>query len=770
MSEPLHVAFVWHMHQPYYRSALTGCFDMPWARMHALKDYAGMLHMLAPYPSLHQTFNLVPSLVEQLEVYASGDFSDVYWDHTLKPAVELDETERAFVVERMCERPEHPRARAHRRYLELSHMRESGRSRGWVECARGFSADDIRDLQVWFNLAWFDPVSLEVGPLAELARKARGFSESDKDILARAQAEVIEATLPAYRAATERGQVELTTSPYFHPILPLLCNTDAARIGCPDTLLPPRRFAHPEDAFEQIQAALHKHALVFGERPVGMWCSEQAVGEDVLPLLIESGVRWTISDETVLARSLGGAALSYQTSHSPSDLIGKSPATPRTHSLTPSELYAAYRLEREGSELAMVFRDHTLSDLIGFTYQSWDSRDAANDLLRRLREIRDSPELTPPRGGSRPEIARPEGGPARIGPPALVTIALDGENAWEYYPRGGRDFLKYLYEGLATDESLRCVTVSEHLSDYPPVRALGWLHTGSWIGGDLRTWSGDAGHNIAWDLLHSARDLAASCRDSEGAASRHAERVLDVGGRPEELPSGAPSAAETAWRHVSIAEGSDWYWWFGDHHHTELDYVWDASFRQHLLAVYRALGEHPPPRLFSPLLGETEASRAHEPAGAIDPTIDGVISYAEEWRQAGRLSADLFSTMQPSDTAGLIEIHFGWSDSSLCLLVTPAEGATLEGLEILVMPPSPDAGPDPLLRMSLASRGELSVVARHEILSGPVEATWGEVLEARVPLTSEQKNMISTQGLVVRLRQDDLAERIFRSIGLSTGQ
>jgi alpha-amylase/alpha-mannosidase (GH57 family) len=281
--------------------------------------------------------------------------------------------------------------------------------------------------------------------------------------------------IPAYQKAAERGQIELSTTPYYHPILPLLANTDSARVGAGDTVLPHRRFAHPQDAWEQVRNGIARHEQVFGARTQGMWCSEQSVGEDVLPLLMRAGMRWTVSDETVLARSVAGSAAAV--AERPSE------ASP----------YLPYLLRREEGELAIVFRDHTLSDLIGFGYQSWDSRDAAQDLLSRIRAV----------GAAAAEDPRRH--PAAVGPP-LVVIALDGENAWEYYPHDGRDFLHHLYQGLSADPGIRCVTISEHLAEHPAVTPLDWLHTGSWIGGDLRTWSGDPGHNAAWDLLHDARD------------------------------------------------------------------------------------------------------------------------------------------------------------------------------------------------------------------------------------------------------------------------
>ncbi len=752
MSEPLHVAFVWHMHQPYYRSALTGAFEMPWVRMHALKDYADMVQTLSSYPTLHQTFNLVPCLVEQLEAYASGSFTDVYWEHTVKPGVELDESERAFVLERMCERSDHRRASSHPRYLELACKRESCSSPNWRECARAFTTDELRDLQIWFNLAWFDPQTLEAEPLAGLVARGRDFREEDKQALAEVQARILAQTLPAYRDAAARGQVELSTSPYFHPILPLLANTDSARISSPDTLLPATRFAHPEDAREQIRKALEKHVRVFGETPRGMWCSEQAVGEDVLPMLIDAGLDWTISDETVLRRSLSGA-------DSP-DLADDGQAH-----------YLPYRLEREDGVINIVFRDHTLSDLIGFGYQSWDSKDAAADLLRRLREIGAS------RGGG-------ETGASGSDEPRLVTIALDGENAWEYYPRDGRDFLGHLYEGLSADDSLQSVTISEHLAGSPATRHLNWLHTGSWIGGDLRTWSGDNGHNRAWPLLHRARDLAArELATSDLAARAQDQRSQD--GRPQPEATLAANAAEEAkplagaqeaaeqdaaavWRHILVAEGSDWFWWFGNHHHTELDYVWDLNFRLHLQAVYHALAHPVPVELFFPILEPVPSIRPAEPTAPIAPTIDG-LAEPDEWQAAGFLTPEYSSTMQPSDTTRIEEVRFGWQGSSLCLLVTPRDSSDLAGLEIEIRVAGLRLADDRVAGLRLVGGGLIEVTCSQDAaLTGPVQAAWKKVLEVSVPLRGPELQVSGSIGLVVRIGRRGMIEHVFHSVGVTS--
>ena len=765
MAEPLHVAFVWHMHQPYYRSATTGAFELPWARMHALKDYLDMVETLGRYPEIHQTFNLVPSLVEQLECYAAGDFVDVYWDHTLKPAADLDPAERTFVVERMCEHPDHPRARSHLRYLELARKREAHASQGWEACARAFTTDELRDLQVWFNLAWFDPEVLEKGALSSLLQQGRDFAEQDKQLLADVQADILSRTLPAYRAAAGRGQIELSTSPYYHPILPLLANSDAARIAVADTLLPPRRFAHPEDAAEQVRRAMTKHAEVFGAPPRGMWCSEQAVGEDVIPLLAEAGLEWTISDETVLARSLSGAAAPVFTDSTslattasgpgPSALghdgsLQESLTGPTTGGasghLDPRLLYAPYLLEREEGRLAIVFRDHTLSDLIGFAYQSWQARDAAGDLLQRLRNIATT-------------LAASPRDPADV---PLVTIALDGENAWEYYPRDGRDFLQHLYEGLSTDPSFRCVTISEHLAEAPPQRSLGWLHTGSWIGGHLRTWSGDGAHNRAWEALHQARDLAAGRR----RAARRDEMSSDSG-------AGSDSA-ESAWHHILIAEGSDWFWWFGDHHHSDLDHIWDRDFRRHLQEVYRILGQPIPERLFLPLLDQEPSLLPSRPQAGLSPLIDGLVGAGpdgegSEWDSAGFLAPDLPSTMQRAEETKIRAVRFGWSGDRLCVLVVPGSPALLPGLEIELRVTRTEGTDDPVLSFTLEEEGRTGVSCTQ--CSDPsvqVEIAWKEVVEMSFPLAAEEDTPSALSGLVLRIGRAGMTEHVFHTAGLAS--
>jgi alpha-amylase/alpha-mannosidase (GH57 family) len=704
MTAPLAVAFVWHMHQPHYRRPLTGEFSMPWVRLHALKDYWDMVAILDDFPTLHQTFNLVPSLVAQLETYASGDYVDVYWEHTLGPAADLDRTEIAFVLERLCDRSWHPRVQRYPRYLELALKKERCWAHGLDACLAEFTVAELRDLQIWAMLAWFDPVVLEAEPLASLVSRGRDFTEADKQTMADVQRDLLARILPTYRRARDEGRIELTTSPYYHPILPLLINTDSARVARGDIALPPRRFAHPEDAREQIVRGLDAHQTTFGARPRGMWCSEMSVGEDVLPLLAEFGVGWTIADEGLLARSLGR------------DLA----RSDEGHLLDPSALYRPYRLHREGRELSIVFRDHVLSDLLGFTYQSWDARDAANNLLWRL-------------GEARKNLADSAG-------PHLVTIALDGENAWEYYPRDGRDFLHRLYEGLAADPDLACVTVSEHLAAHPPTRDLDWLHTGSWINADFSTWMGDAAHGPAWELLHRTRDAVAARR----AQAPDPDADATAGATP------STAGLDQAWEHVLIAQGSDWFWWFGDHQESGYDHLWDEAFREQLAAAHRLAGLTPPPELALSLLADAPGAERVVPSGWLTPQIDGHVAPADEWAAAGLCRAARGGAMQRAQRPALAEVSFGRDADHLYFAFVPGSEELLPGDELDVWLDATGSGlrlegPEVVeaavrLHIDLGTEGGISADLRHYGRQGwttpdlPARVARAEVIEVALPL------------------------------------
>jgi starch synthase len=541
--KPLNVAFVWHMHQPYYKDDLTSTYLLPWVRLRCAKDYYKMPALLDAYPKVRATFNLVPSLLAQIEDYGKEESVDLFLNLSKRDANDLSAEERDFLLRWMRESPRALRVQQSPRYLELASR----------PLDANFTASDLRDLQIWFNLAWSDPVWMESDPrLAELKRKDRTFTEADKEILFQAQAERMQEVIPKYRELADRDQVELTFSPYYHPILPLICHVDSARSANPNIQLPERHFSHREDAERQIDLGLGLFERLLGRRPKGMWPSEMAVGESVIGLTERAKIDWMISDEEVLARSIEG------------------------HFNRDDQLYSPKRVGREGSTVSIVFRDSQLSNVIGFDYQRMSSVDAARDLIGRLRRIRDAQ-------GDRDFLA---------------VIALDGENAWEFYPRDGHDFLNALYTELEASTDIVTTTVSDFLAEHPPEQQLHHLHTGSWIGASLDTWIGDPEHNLAWDLLAETRDW------------------LDDQSRLR--PKDSEQAA-TAWREILITEGSDWFWWFSRKHDSGMDPIWDNQFRLHLRNVYKVMGVRVPARLFQPIIKRAPTPERGLPEVQISP-------------------------------------------------------------------------------------------------------------------------------------------------------
>lgn len=532
----IRLALLWHMHQPDYRDPVSGQSVLPWVRMHALKDYRGMVDLVREYPRVRVTVNLVPSLTRQLLDYVEGRTDDRLRQVRDIPADQLTEDDRAFLVSQGFHAPYHRMMAPYPRYADLHARRlEAGQ----------WSTEEFRDLQVWHTLAWMDPDWLARDPrLQALCARGRAFSEADKLILAEVEAELLRSTVPAYREAAASGQVELSTSPFYHPILPLLCDTDAHQAVHPSAPRPDEPFRWPRDAREQLARSVRAHLDVFGQRPSGLWPSEGGLSDAVLQMAAAEGFSWVASDEHVLARSLG------------------EPLT-RDHDGRPERaalLYRPWSLPVAGDRVRVVFRDQVLSDRIGFVYQSWSADHAADDLLWRLR---DAGERYAAQGG--------EGDP-------LVAIVLDGENAWEHYADGGRPFLRALYGRLQGADDIRAVTMSEAVSGAGVTGRLHHVVPGSWIHADFSVWAGHEEDRRAWTVLARARSVW----------ERQSALVPDA-------------AADAAYESLLAAEGSDWFWWYGDDHSSALDAVFDRLFRSHVCRVYECLGVPVPEVLAHPL-------------------------------------------------------------------------------------------------------------------------------------------------------------------------
>ncbi len=597
MSFPLYVAFVWHQHQPLYKSPMAGKYLLPWVRLHGVKDYLDLVLTLEKFPKLHQTVNLVPSLITQLEDYINGRAFDPYLELSLTPISRMDRSQKLFIIERFFDAYHRHMVEPYPRYAQLF---EQKKQFGVVWCLENWKENDYSDLLAWYNLTWIDPLFRELDPQIQAwLTKGKNFNLSDRQRIYSKQKNIISRILPQHQKMQKSGQLEIITSPYTHPIMPLLADSKAGRVAVPDMMLPGIRFRWESDINLHLDKAKQIYKYYFDAEPRGLWPSEQSVSPAILPYVSKQGFQWLCSDEAVLGWSLG--KYFYRNEYG--------------HVSDPNILYQPYRLETVHGDLAIVFRDHRISDLIGFSYSSMTPEAATKDLCDHLKAIHSKWLNDPDRGTNNHR-------------PWLVTIALDGENCWEYYPNDGKEFLETLYTQLSQEESIRLVTVSEFIEQFPPIDKIPphQLHSGSWIDANFTTWIGDPVKNRAWDLLAEARQVLAN--------------------HPEATQENNPEA----WENLFAAEGSDWFWWLGAGHSSNQDHIFDQLFREHLQALYRALNEPIPSSLHHPLEPHNIPTN-QRPEGFIHPIINGKADW-QDWQNGGRIEINAVrGTMHQSSMA-----------------------------------------------------------------------------------------------------------------------
>jgi alpha-amylase/alpha-mannosidase (GH57 family) len=578
----LRVVVLWHQHQPFYKDLVTGQYRLPWTRLHALKDYYGMVKLLYEFPQVHQTFNLVPSLITQIQDYVSGDAQDPFLQVASKPAKDLTTQERRFALQYLFQANTENVIGRYPRYRELwEKFHGTGDSPERAE--KYFQTQDFTDLQVLSQIGWFDEYFLAEKGVADLIRKGRDYTLEDQRFVITLERELIGRVLPIHAEAAKKGLIEISTSPFYHPILPLVCDTQMGAVSSPGLPLPQNRFLHPEDAREQLLRGLDLHEKVFGLRPQGVWPSEGSVSEEVLAIAQKLKVQWMATDEGVLGRSLG---INFSR-----DGYGNLDADGARR------LYTIYGYENGDTRMNLLFRDHTLSDLIGFVYSGMPPQDAASNLIHKIKE------------SAKSVIAS--------GQDAMVPIILDGENAWEYYPRSGREFLRRFYDGLQKEPGMEAVTVTEAIARHKNVSPLKSLTPGSWINANFNVWIGAPEDNKAWDYLYHARNFYA-----------------------EAAPDATKKQRELAFEEIMIAEGSDWNWWYGPEHHSANDRDFDELYRKHLSNVYQALGGNPPDYLAQAITAGVARPWFTPQTAYIHPRVAGDRVRYFEWMGAARYTAD----------------------------------------------------------------------------------------------------------------------------------
>ena len=680
------LALIWHQHQPYYPDDVAGENPMPWVRLHATRDYWGMAQLLREVPEFKATINLVPSLLVQLRQYTEEFHEDAHLRVSRLPADSLSADDMTYLLDNFfMVHPDH-NIRPFARYNELYEKRGLAVNPA-ARAAKRFSKRDILDLQCWSNLVWMHPLAFELDPeLAALRGKRQRFTERDKQWLLAKQMEMLHQVIPLHQELSDRGQIELSTTPFYHPILPLLWDQRLARQAMPGVVLPAHLEGSPEDAVEQIRRAVAYHEALFGRKPRGVWPSEGSVAQPIISAIAAAGIEWIATDEEILSRSTDG-------------WIGRDG---QGFLRNPEMLYRPWRVEEKGKSLQIVFRDHAMSDQIGFHYQRMAPEQAAGDFIGKLEAIG---RATTANAGHRP---------------TLVNIILDGENCWEYYPNSGVNFLRRIYRRVVEHPRIQPTRMGDYLEEFPATDKLGHLFAGSWIGHNFGIWIGHPECNRAWDLVYETRDQLRA--------------AISAGEK-------SPRQIEAARRELQIAEGSDWFWWFGDSHSSAQQDVFDRLFRKHLQNVYVLLEEAVPNELLQPIRRKTSQPRLHtEPTRLLDVKIDGRQTYFE-WLDAGhyqpRGDRGTMSSASPARTAGL---YFGFDLARLYLRLDAQGGpvreqwADLDSLRITFREPE---GFELVVARPALREPTIQLFQRDVPVSGaPLAAAADAILEMAIPWRS----------------------------------
>ncbi|MGI9667304.1 MAG: glucodextranase DOMON-like domain-containing protein [Acidimicrobiia bacterium] len=565
----LFVNLVWHQHQPLYPKDTNGVVTRPWVRVHATKDYLDMAAMVRDYPGLNITFNLTPVLLLQLEDIVNGA-KDVYWTHTEIPADELTDAEKTFIMARFWDI--NPKIiDRFPRYKELRDLRDEGTA---------FAVEDWRDLQLLWNLGWTDPRFIsELPKLSKLEAKGRDFTEQDKATVLGIHLAIVSDVVQIHTELWDEGIIEVTTTPLAHPILPLIGDTNQALVGDPAAIMPSDRFREMNDAVDHVVFGLDEAERMLGRRPSGMWPGEGSVSQLVTPIWAGQGVTWVATGEHVLGETLGIGSLSRDSTGTVEDA---------------DVLYRPYVAQHSRQpELPMFFRDVQLADLIGFEYSGTPADQAAKDFMNRLDKIDDRLDKQGYDG-------------LRV-----VTIVVDGENAWENYDNDGIDFLDALYTRLTTTEGIMTATPSRLLAEFPDqFEALPEIFPASWFQPNFRTWIGEAEEAMAWEYLFDVRsDL------------RQAADTVD------------DTAYQAAYESMLFAEGSDWFWWYGSDQESGDDSYFDGAYRELLGQVYDALGLERPGFIRVPIIPHPAVEPDRTPTDIV--TVDVGAFDDDVWQQGG---------------------------------------------------------------------------------------------------------------------------------------
>ena len=523
----LYVMLLWHQHQPYYPKDTDGNFSKPWVRLHATKDYLDMVEMVQDFDGLRVTFNLTPTLMNQLNELSNGS-RDIYWVHTEVKADKLTNEQKDFLRDRFFDINSRI-INTYPRFVELRNLRQN---------PQDWTTQDYIDLQVLFNLGWTDPKYLSLDPLNKIVEKGSNFSEADKKIILEIHNELIDKVIPEHLYAYKNNHIELITTPFAHPILPLIHNSDLGKRGDTVSDFPNNTFNFEDDARAHVKKGKDIFFENFGFYPNGMWPAEGAVAQEVLQYFNDEDISWIATGQNPLEKSLDVKIQRW---------VGGVASKPEL-------LYRPWNtVLSNGEKIPIFFRDNYLSDKM-FDYSEKRSdlsvKEFENTILK-LREKTSELDFVP-----------------------VVSIIADGENFWENYPNDGIDFLNGMYAVLTKYDWLETITPSDYLKMYgDSLDTIDELYPSSWFQPNFATWIGETDENQAWDLLYQTR---IDFEEAKKSGDYSDEQI------------------NQAYEYMLLAEGSDWFWWYGLDQDSTVDYYFDQAFKDLLRMVYLSLGLEEP--------------------------------------------------------------------------------------------------------------------------------------------------------------------------------
>ncbi len=565
MAKKLKLAFIWHFHQPLYQENFNSDFLMPWTRLHATKDYLDMLYRVDDYKNLRLNFNLSPVLVDSLLRYSQGAH-DIHSRLLISDVKELDYADKGFILNNFFDANYNHLILPRKHYTELYNKRYSKDN----ITINDFTDEEYSDIMANFTLAWIDNKFLEIYPeLKELSEKEIGYTLDDRIKIYEYSIKIIKDIIPKFKKSQEEGKIEISTNPYYHPVLPLLINSH--ELFCPyKGNIPKDPSIMADDALAQTLKSLDRFEELFGKRPKGIWLSEHCVSQGTIEMLNNAGVDWTVTDIGILSNTID-----KEFSRSFDGNIED-----------PFDLCIPYKIESSKNiNTKIIFADSFVSSLVGFDYGNYNGQAAANDLYEKIKTLQSKLQNSPQKEH-------------------ILTIAMDGENCWETYENDGDLFLKTLYKLICDDKDLETVLVSDYIQKNKKFGEIETIASGSWINRNFDLWIGEPVKNIAWAYLNKARSDVIEYAKDEKTFFEAIEEIY-------------------------IAQGSDWFWWYGEPNDSGCDHIFDHLFRTHLKNAYRIIDKPSPSEFDIPLISIV-GKPLRRPKRLITPLITGKSTDAKE--------------------------------------------------------------------------------------------------------------------------------------------